>query len=303
LKMRINQLIELYFRVCEVYDNHLIQHCFRHTKNGAQPKFTDCEVLTCYLFATGWEKKNGPKACYEFMSNYYSDWFPLLPSYQAFNHRLNYLAEALPIFVQYCFDAWMNRPGYMTTKTIVTDSFPVVTASGKRHPSKCAVITNKGRCATKAMWYHGVKVHLGAFEQVGTLPVPAYLIIAPASVHDKTAQEQELSEFINTNVVADKAYIDSKLKKRMEENNSQLITPLHYKRHVTKEFKQRNGSAYRLANTVVAKLRQPIETIFSWLVEAVDIERASKVRSYRGLLVHLYGKIAAVICRRKLATV
>jgi hypothetical protein len=300
--MRTYQLIELYFRVCEVYDNHLIQHCFRHTKNGIQPKFTDAEVLTCYLFATGWEKRNGPKACYDFMSNYYSDWFPDLPSYEGFNHRLNSLAEVLPIFTQYCFDSWMQSINSMTTKTILTDSFPVVTASGKRHPSKCGVITNKGKCATKAMWFHGVKVHVGAFEQSGTLPIPAYLIIAPASVHDKTAQQQELSEFINTTVIADRAYVDSELEKMMRENNSELITPPRYGKGTTEEFKQRNSSAFKLANTVVAKFRQPIETIFAWLVEAADIERASRIRSYRGLLIHIYGKIAAVICRRKLSS-
>lgn len=301
--MRTNQLIELYFRVCEVYDNHLIQHCFRHTKNGVQPKFTDCEVLTCYLFATGWEKRNGPKACHDFMSNYYGDWFPDMPSSQGFNHRLNGLAEVLPIFAQHCFDSWMQRPEYMPTKTILTDSFPVVTASGKRHPSNCAVITNKGRCATKGMWFHGVKVHLGAFEQAGTIPVPAYLIVAPASIHDKTAQEQELAEFINTTVIADKAYVDSQLEEVMKQNKSELITPPRFGRGSTQEFQQRSSSAYKLANTLVAKFRQPIETIFAWLVEAADIERASRVRSYRGLLVHIYGKIAAVICRRKLATI
>jgi len=301
--MRINQLIELYFRVCEVYDNHIIQHCFRHTKNGLQPKFTDCEVFTCYLFATGREKCNGPKACYTFMKDYYGDWFPDLPSYQAFNHRLNGLAEVFPIFLQCCFDAWMQRPDTMNTTTILTDSFPVVTASGKRSPSGCGVITNKGRCATKAMWFHGVKVHMGAFEQATTLPIPAYLIIAPASIHDKTAQEQELIEIVNTNVIADKAYVDSKLEALMEENNSKLITPPRYGRGTTPQFRQRNGSAYKLANTVVAKFRQPIETIFAWLVAAVDIERASRIRSYRGLLVHIYGKIAAVICQRKWMTI
>lgn len=301
--MRTNQLIELYFRVCEVYDNQLMQHCFRHTKNGAQPKFTDSELLTCYLFATGWEQRNGPKACYTFMRNYYREWFPDLPSYQAFNHRLNRLADVLPLFVQHCFDRWRELPAAMTSSTILTDSFPVVTASGNRRPSQCGVITNKGRCATKAMWFHGVKVHLGALEQAATLPQPVYLIIAPASEHDKTAQQDELSQLVNATVVADKAYVDSKLAAAMRDNNSELITPPRFGRSSTQAFQQRNRSAYTLATTVVARFRQPIETLFAWLTQATDIERASRVRSYQGLLVHIYGKIAAVICQRKLATI
>jgi hypothetical protein len=39
-------------------------------------------------------------------------------------------------------------------------------------------------------------------------------------------------------------------------------------------------------------VRQPIESFFNWLIEKTTIQRASKVRSTAGLLVHLMGKIA-----------
>ncbi|MBC6995054.1 hypothetical protein QWY85_12070 [Neolewinella lacunae] len=42
---------------------------------------------------------------------------------------------------------------------------------------------NKGHVVSRR------KVQMGAFEQAGTIPVPAYLIVAPASIYDKTAQE------------------------------------------------------------------------------------------------------------------
>jgi hypothetical protein len=235
------------------------------------------------------------------MNNYYRDWFPDLPSYEGFNHRLNGLADVMPMFTQHCFDAWKELPESMATKVIVTDSFPVLTASGKRSSSHCTVISNKGRCATKGLWYRGVKVHMGGFEQSRTLPIPAYLIISPASVHDKTAQQDFLPEFINTIVVGDRAYVDQSLSQQMKENNSELITPPRFGRGTTELDHQLDSAANSLANTVVSRLRQPIETIFSWLVGHVDIERASRVRSFRGLMVHIYGKIAAVICRHKLA--
>lgn len=298
--MRLLQLIDLYFRVCQVYDDQLIAHCFRHTKNGRQPTFTDSEVLTCYLFATGWQKCNGPKACYDYMSTHYRDCFPDLPSYQAFNHRLNRLAEVLPLFTQACFTAWRAQDGTQHSSTLVTDSFPVITASGHRYPSRCTVISNKGQCATKAMWYYGVKVHLMAIEQAGTLPLPEYLIISPASVHDKKAQEDELRNLKGVRVVADRAYVDAKLEKDMLDNGSELIVPARFNKGHKKQDKHRFKAAYALEQNVIARIRQPIETMFAWLVRNADIERACNVRSYRGLLIHIYGKIAAVICHRKL---
>lgn len=298
--MRLIQLIDLYFRVCEVYNNQMIFHCFRHTKNGVQPLFTDEEVLTCYLFATGWQKCDGPKACYEYMKHHYHDCFPKLPAYQTFNHRLNRLAEVLPVFTQACFKAWKDLESFQPTTTILTDSFPVVTSSGKRPTSGCTILSNKGRCATKSLWFHGVKVHLGGWEQSKTLPIPEYLIIAPASVHDKKAQEDELYELINTTVVADKAYVDAKLEQEMKLNNSCLITPPRNGRGTKKADRQRFGASDRLQQKLISNLRQPIETFFAWLERKVSIESASRVRSYRGLLVHIYGKIAAAICQGKL---
>jgi hypothetical protein len=41
------------------------------------------------------------------------------------------------------------------------------------------------------------------------------------------------------------------------------------------------------------KVRQPIEGLFNWLIEKTDFQRASKVRSTKGLLVHVFGKLAA----------
>jgi hypothetical protein len=36
-------------------------------------------------------------------------------------------------------------------------------------------------------------------------------------------------------------------------------------------------------------IRQPIESLFNWIIDKTDIQNASKVRSSKGLLVH--GKI------------
>ncbi|HXG92128.1 MAG TPA: IS982 family transposase, partial [Blastocatellia bacterium] len=41
----------------------------------------------------------------------------------------------------------------------------------------------------------------------------------------------------------------------------------------------------------VSAMRQPIESLFNWLIQRSGIQEASKVRSTDGLLVHCYGKL------------
>jgi hypothetical protein len=54
-----------------------------------------------------------------------------------------------------------------------------------------------------------------------------------------------------------------------------------------------NKAANDLYSTAVSKIRQPIEALFNWLIDKTDIQRASKVRSSKGLIVHIFGRIAA----------
>ena len=51
-------------------------------------------------------------------------------------------------------------------------------------------------------------------------------------------------------------------------------------------------AADQLYSTAVATIRQPIESFFNWIEEKVKIQIASKVRSYNGLMVHVFGKLA-----------
>lgn len=50
-----------------------------------------------------------------------------------------------------------------------------------------------------------------------------------------------------------------------------------------------------LFSCAVSSLRQPVESLFSWWQEKTQLQNASKVRSSKGLLVHVFGKIAAAI--------
>jgi len=59
------------------------------------------------------------------------------------------------------------------------------------------------------------------------------------------------------------------------------------------ENKQFNKAADDLFSTAMSRVIQPIEALFNWLIEITDIQRASKVRSTKGLLVHIFAKLAA----------
>lgn len=58
-------------------------------------------------------------------------------------------------------------------------------------------------------------------------------------------------------------------------------------------MQQFDKAADDLFSKAVSRMRQPLEAFFNWLIERTDIQRASKVRSTKGLLTHVFGKLAA----------
>ena len=72
-----------------------------------------------------------------------------------------------------------------------------------------------------------------------------------------------------------------------------MLTPIKAVKGMPDVTKQRIRAANDLFSTAVSKVRQPVEAIFNWLIEKTDIQRASKVRSTQGLMVHLFGRLTA----------
>jgi len=71
-------------------------------------------------------------------------------------------------------------------------------------------IANKGYCGSKGHYYYGVKVHVLGFKRSGTLlPMPEYIGLTPASLHDLSAFKQITPYIQNSEIYAYKAYIDS----------------------------------------------------------------------------------------------
>ncbi len=275
--------------ICDVYKSSLRFHCQRFS-NNSDPVFTDEEVLTVYLFCGYCQRYFGIKDIHAFAKEYLSSWFPKLPSYQTFNVRLNMLSEAFRVLVGNMIQSF--RPKDCDSLISIVDSMPIVTCKGKnRHGKVATQITSKGYCSTKNMYYYGMKLHMAGLRREGTIPFPEIVAITPASENDLTVFKNECVPYLKGKTVfADKIYSDFSFFD--EENPVKVLTPLKEIKGETEVIKQREKAARDLFSKAVSGIRQPIESFFNWLNEKTEIQRASKVRAIKGLLVHTFGKLA-----------
>jgi len=176
--------------------------------------------------------------------------------------------------------------------TSVMDSIHTITCSEKRSPSVAKEITDKGYCSAKRMYYYGLKLHALAFHRPDHLPFPESIMVTLASENDLNVHKQYWIP--NRSFLGDKIYRDAELSKDMARiSNSRILTPVKAVKNQAQVLTQRDKAANDLYSRAVSAIRQPIESLFNWIIEKTDIQRASKVRSTRGLLVHVFGRIAA----------
>lgn len=284
------QLIELYLWVCLVYDKHPMLK-YQRLSNNCEPDFTDQELLTIYLFGH-LQGHVTQTRIYDYIAKHFSDWFPELPSYQAFNRRANGLGESLQVLVFELMSYLPAKDLFEGQGDSVIDSLPIMLAvRGRAARAKVACeIANLGYCASKAIYYHGVKIHGLARRQYQQLPLPEIWKMTTASTHDLLVL-QEFRGKTGGIIFADKAYQDSLTEKQWAADGVILCTP---------DKKQKKSELYELGKSglwsrFVSAMRQPIESLFNWIIEKTDIQNGSKIRSKEGLLVHCYGKLATAL--------
>lgn len=290
-KAKALKLIAIYLYICKLYNEELQYLCQRYTNND-KPDFTDQEIMTLYLFTVQEEQRFSVSQIYAFADQYLRSWFPALPSYKAFSNRLNRLSEAFKAIAAHSFSTFI--PPECDTDVSLLDSMPIITCSGKRNAKVATEITDKGYCSTKSMFYYGLKLHALAFHGPKRLPFPEQVVITPASENDLNVFKQDWGSIPNRTFYGDKIYNDTDFFKDLAINtNSVMLTPVKGIKGQPEVIKQRDKAANDLFSTAVSTIRQPIESLFNWLIAKTDIQRASKIRSTKGLLVHVFGKIAA----------
>lgn len=290
------RLISLYYQVCDIYNTNLRYTVQRFSNNGNEGQITDEELITMYLFAHIHEAKYEKRQIYDYFINHWLSWFPEMPSYQTFVNRLNRLTDAFAAFLDYLIIEDMPQEVLPQIRQIILgDSIPIVTCSGNRKGKVASDLCKKSYCASKNMWYYGVKLHLLAQSQAGTLPAPTLVEITPADTHDLTALRPVLENAKNTIFVLDKAYYDEALYEEMLGENCVLFTPEKAKRGESSLYKSIRYAFRKQLQTAVSKVRQPIESLFNWLDEKTKIQTANKVRSREGLRLHIFGKLTAAV--------
>jgi transposase len=284
--MKETLLIKLYCTVCHHYRTTLAAQAQRFSNNFL-PKFTDEECLTIYLFGIR-EGNFTVKAIYTFIKRYWRGWFPDLPAYQNFNRRINYLAPAfqllsLLLLRDTVFDEEIHSH--------LLDSFPIIVAGSKRSGSAKTAkgLCQKGYCASKSMYYYGVKLHVLGQKQYKALPKPRAVLVTSAAESDITVAKEWLEETRNMDVFADKAYADATWAAQLRENRVRLYTPVKLKKG--QAFLDSADSYFSQA---VSRARQAIESFFNWIQQKTQIQFASKVRSENGLIAFIFARLASL---------
>jgi hypothetical protein len=208
-----------------------------------------------------------------------------LPTYKQFCVRVNKLA---PVFAELCNLDLSKK--LKKTKTHLLDSAPVIVAIGSRsgRAKTASELCDKGYCASKKMWYYGVKIHVLAEERPHTVPVPRKIIVTRASEQDINTGKVMLENAEDIDVFGDKAYIDEDWGYDLQLQWVQLNTP--FKERSKNQLPLDDGE--RAWNAMVATHRQQIESLFSQISRLTDIQSASFVRSEQGLLSFIWAKLA-----------
>jgi len=285
------KLIKIYSVICDRFEKDLKYTCERFSNNDKQD-LTDKEIMAIYLFAVEEEQRFSVKQIHKYACDYLLDWFPKLGSYAGFSNRLNQLTEAFRRFSTSLFENFF--PDDCFANQSLLDSMPIITCSGKRHGKVARDLTDKGYCSTKGLYYYGVKLHALAFRRENKIAFPEEIQITPASVNDLVVFKEAWAEKTNRNFFGDKIYHNQDFFSELErEKKSIMLTPIKGIKGLSQEMKNWDKAANDLFSTAVSRVRQPIESLFNWLIQKTDIQKASKVRSSKGLLIHIFGKMAS----------
>ncbi len=130
-------------------------------------------------------------------------------------------------------------------------------------------------------------MHILARKQIGRLPLPEVLAMTSAAEHDLPTLQSLEGEGVGI-LFADKAYQDRITEQQWAAGGVIICTP---------DKKRKNKEVYEIGKSglwsrFVSAMRQPIESLFNWIIEKTGIQNGSKIRSGEGSLVHCYGKLA-----------
>lgn len=282
------RLIAVYLLICELFPR-IAGEAERFSPNQKPPSFSDEEVLTIYIFGI-LQRLFQVKDIHRYTHEHWCSWFPTLPKYEGYNHRLTRLASVLPHLLEHLQERLPEKN--IVHEVMLIDSMPIMLARASRSESATVAreIADKGYCASKDMYYHGIKLHALLSRGKQCLPRLTACEFSKASEHDVRSIRRQLLHVQNCSVYADKAYFYHHLQSILEQRSITVyaVQPCGRGKEALRLFEQ-------VRNTTISRMRQPIESWFSWLQRLTHIEQASTVRSTKGLLIHAFGRLTAAL--------
>jgi hypothetical protein len=285
-----DKLISLYVVISNEYHEIIYPHVEIFT-NGKNISFSDEEVMTIYCcgILRGYRTIT---AMHRYAQDHLRDYFPKLPEYAAFIHRVNKLSSGFIALIS--FLQAKKVPEYDESVYLI-DSFPITLAkSNYAYTAKVAPeLASKSYNSTKKMYYYGVKAHVVARKREATLPDIEIIFIEEAGRQDGPFFDQIRPMLTENLLFGDQAY------KMTDEKKVELIQGLKVLKPVKKQRGKKHLSPEdKNYSNAVSRMRQPIEALLGWLNKVTGIGDASNVRSSTGLLTHIYGRLAAAMMLR-----
>jgi hypothetical protein len=105
------------------------------------------------------------------------------------------------------------------------------------------------------------------------------------ATHNLTAVNNDLLNFKYSQIFANRTYFDESTKKNLIKINSKLHALIKISLS-----KNTHSSVEKVYSQSASSIKQSIEIIFNWLIISSGIQIASKVRSTKGLIVHVFGR-------------
>lgn len=271
--MKALELIRLYYYLCECYDTELRWYCqrFSHNSEPGNMKITDVELLTIYFYCRVHENKHSKSDIHDYALRYLLSWFPRLPTYANFNARplggpINAMDSTVMALVPMILQSsqFKCNAEALSELMTLTDSLPVILCSGKRQGRVARELSNKGYCASKGIYYYGVKLHVVARCVKDSIPLVQMAGLTPASENDLAVFKPVADQMAGQAVFADKAYADKPLNERlMELQDTFVYTPVKLVKGQSEWERNFVKAADALWSTAVSRIRQPIESLFN----------------------------------------
>lgn len=235
----------------------------RLRQRGPHAALTDAEALTIGIVGECLGLPSARKI-WQYFKEHWRHYFPTIPTRCNFTRQLANLAAVKRKLFHRLNQASINDPHMV----FIVDGCPIplceLCRAGRcrRFPLDAA----KGYCATKKMYYFGLKGHF-VIDDTGN--IIAYSIASPKE-DERTVFANDCAEMVQNHAgVADKGYIGNEFHNNLLKNyNIRLSTPLR------KNMKDYNENTFP---HWMKDFRRKIETVIGHLVEQFNL---TKIRSY-----------------------